>query len=113
MMAEVQGDEIFVYMGGDQVVPDDVRRVRIDKSVKIIPQRAFELRRQLIYVEFHDGIEEIWNWAFSRCISLKSVKVLGVKVIKMRAFQSCSGLTEVEFGVMLETIEEAAFHQCC
>jgi len=51
--------EIFVYMGGDQVVPDDVVRVRIDKSVKIITSQAFEHRRRLIYVEFHDGIEII------------------------------------------------------
>ena len=47
-MAEVQGDEIFVYMGGDQVVPDDVRRVRIDKSVTIIPTEAFYGREHLV-----------------------------------------------------------------
>ena len=39
---------IFIYMGGDQFVPRDVRRVRIDKSVTIIPRRAFEFRRRLI-----------------------------------------------------------------
>ena len=49
MMAEDGGDDdIFVYMGGDQVVPEDVRRVRIDKSVKIIPSWAFEYREHLI-----------------------------------------------------------------
>ena len=29
-------DEIFIYTGGDQEVPNGVRRVRIHKSVKVI-----------------------------------------------------------------------------
>jgi len=105
--------EIFVYMGGDQVVPDDVVRVRIDKSVKIIPREAFQGRRHLIYVEFHDGIEIIEKHAFHSCYSLKgSIKLLGVKVIKARVFANCGGLTDVEFGVELETIGESAFYNC-
>jgi len=31
------GDDIFVYLGGDQEVPMDVKHVVIDRSVKIIP----------------------------------------------------------------------------
>ena len=54
-MAEVRedddDDEIFVYMGGDQQVPDGIRRARIHISVKIVRARAFFNRRQLIYVE--------------------------------------------------------------
>eukprot|EP00984_Skeletonema_dohrnii_P034470 scaffold33569_cov84-Skeletonema_dohrnii-CCMP3373.AAC.4 len=111
-MAEEGGDEIFVYMGGDQVVPRNVVRVRIDKSVTMIPTRAFLGRQHLIYVEFHDGIETIEEAAFKGCSSLRGVKLLGVKVIKMRAFANCFGLTDVEFGVELETIEEGAFVNC-
>eukprot|EP00984_Skeletonema_dohrnii_P034472 scaffold33569_cov84-Skeletonema_dohrnii-CCMP3373.AAC.6 len=107
-----EDDDIFVYMGGDQVVPDDVRRVRIDKSVKIIPRDAFNGREHLIYVEFHDGIERIENWAFEGCELLRGVKLLGVKVIKLGAFASCRGMTEVEFGVELETIGSCAFQYC-
>eukprot|EP00986_Skeletonema_menzelii_P016320 scaffold14295_cov108-Skeletonema_menzelii.AAC.1 len=62
--ARAANDEIFVYMGGDQRVPQRVRRARIHKSVKIVPKRAFFLRRQLIYVEFHDDIEIIEEEAF-------------------------------------------------
>eukprot|EP00986_Skeletonema_menzelii_P016689 scaffold15495_cov223-Skeletonema_menzelii.AAC.1 len=62
--ARAANDEIFVYMGGDQRVPDGVRRARIHKSVKIVPAWAFFLRRQLIYVEFHDDIEIIEEEAF-------------------------------------------------
>ncbi len=105
-------DEVFVYMGGDQQVPWDVRRVRIHKSIKIIPRRAFQYRSRLVYVEFHDDIEIIEMFAFCGCTLLKCVKLLGVKIIKELAFYNCSALTDVEFGDELETIEDQAFYYC-
>eukprot|EP00985_Skeletonema_marinoi_P025567 scaffold18912_cov80-Skeletonema_marinoi.AAC.1 len=105
-------DEAFVYIGGDQVVPMDVVRVRIDKSVKIIPRDAFCNRQRLIYVEFHDGIEIVEKWAFTCCSSLRSVKLLGVKIIESGAFISCVVLAQVEFSNKLETIEQGAFQYC-
>ena len=112
-MAEARDDdEIFVYMGGDQEVPDGVRRARIHKSVKIVPRGAFQNRRQLISVEFHAGIEIIEEEAFRGCYLLRSVKLLGVKIIKAAAFLRCLGLTDVEFGNKLETIEASAFNVC-
>jgi hypothetical protein len=84
-MDDEGSDEIFIYTGGEQVLPRNVRRVRIDKSVKIIPARAFQYRCSLIYVEFHDGIEIIDKWAFTYCDSLRLIKLLGVKVIEMAA----------------------------
>ena len=109
--AEDDDDDVFVYMGGDQQVPDGVRRAKIHISVKIVRARAFKDRRQLIYVEFHDGVEIVEEEAFYCCRSLRSVKLLGVKIIKELAF-FCSGLTDVEFGDKLETIESQAFN-CC
>ena len=115
MMAEApQGDDdIFVYMGGNQRVPDGVRRARIHKSVKIVRARAFCKRTQLISVEFHDGVEIIEGAAFFNCWRLSgAIKLLGVKIIKQKAFQYCCNLTGVEFGDKLETIEQEAFHGC-
>eukprot|EP00984_Skeletonema_dohrnii_P001627 scaffold518_cov78-Skeletonema_dohrnii-CCMP3373.AAC.3 len=106
----VQEDgEIFVYMGGDQVVPKNVRRVRIDKSVKCIAMEAFCDCKYLIHVEFHDGIEIIRVWAFNNCISLKRVKLLGVKEIE---FDNCICLVDAEFGDELETIGHQVFYDC-
>ena len=106
------GDDIFVY-DGTQPVPDDVRRARIHKDVKIVRARAFQNRHLLISVEFHDGVDIIEERAFCNCHSLRSgMKLLGVKIIKMRAFERCSGLTGVEFGDKLETIESNAFIYC-
>eukprot|EP00985_Skeletonema_marinoi_P013197 scaffold6520_cov140-Skeletonema_marinoi.AAC.1 len=113
-MAEAHEDDdiIFVYMGGDQEVPEDVRRVRIDKSVKIIPSRVFDHRQHLLHVEFHDGIEEIGKWAFNCCYSLRgSIRLMGVKIIGNGAFYNCVELIDVEFD-KLETIEQWAFNNC-
>jgi hypothetical protein len=98
--------------GGEQVVPDDVRRVRIDKSIKIIPREAFRFRSSLICVEFHDGVEIIGGWAFHSCNHLRRLKSLGVKVIEEGAFFDCSGLTDLEFGDKLETIGPGVFVNC-
>ena len=59
-MAEAHEDDemIFVYMGGDQVVPRNVRRVRIDKSVTIIPANAFFSRNWEVGVQLLLFIEE-------------------------------------------------------
>jgi hypothetical protein len=114
IMADAAGDhdEIFVYMGGEQQVPVDVSRVRIHKSVKIIPDNTFRHRRRLASVEFHDGVERIGRWAFHDCVSLRGVKLLGVIVIEFRGFSNCEGLTDVDFGDKLETIEFGAFCDC-
>ena len=34
-------NDVFMYMGGDQRVPDDVTHIRVHKSVKIIRREAF------------------------------------------------------------------------
>ena len=110
---EEEDDEIFVYMGGAQRVPDRVRSARIHKSVKIIRAGAFYQRTNLISVEFHDGIEIIEVDAFDRCWYLRgSIKLLGVRIIKEGAFYNCYDLTDIEFGDKLETIEKHAFHGC-
>ena len=113
MMAEgrADDDDVFVYMGGNQQVPLGVRRARIHISVKIVLRGAFNNRRRLIYVEFHDGIEIIEAGAFYNCTSFRGrIKLLGVKIIKADAFSHCYGLMGVEFGDKLETIEEQAFY---
>eukprot|EP00986_Skeletonema_menzelii_P004536 scaffold1552_cov151-Skeletonema_menzelii.AAC.1 len=130
------GNNIFVYMGGDQEVPDGVTHAIIDPSVKIVPRRAFSYRRQLVSVIFHDGVEIIEDDAFARCVSLRGIKLLGVREIGAGAFQGCSALSirsikmpsvrtvqdfafsqcrqlnDVEFGIELETIGSFSFYNC-
>ena len=112
MEAQEGDDEIFVYMGGDQHVPERVRRARIHRSVKIVPRGAFSHRTNLISVEFHDEIEMIELDAFNWCTSLRSLKLMGIKVIGIGAFFYCQSMTDVEFGDKLETIDHFAFSGC-
>ena len=105
-------DDIFVYMGGEQEVPDGVTHAVIDPSVKTVRWRAFLNRRQLVSVIFHDGVEIIEEEAFYNCRSLPSIKLFGVREIRKGAFSGCHALTDVEFGDMLETIGDEAFYGC-
>ena len=105
------GEDIFVYTGGEQVVPRDVTHVIVDKSVKIIRLYAFRQRGRLVSIEMHDGVEIIEKGAFLDCTSLSSIKLPGVRVVEDFAFES-TGLTDVEFGDKLETIGYHALRNC-
>ena len=111
-MADGGAVDIFVYLGGDQEVPDGVTHAIIDPSVNSVRMRAFRDRRQLVSVIFHDGVENIEIEAFYNCESLRGVKLSGVWGIGERAFCNCIALSDVEFGDRLETIGMQAF-SCC
>jgi hypothetical protein len=55
---DVGGDEIFVYTGGDQRVPRDVKRVRIAENVDTILAGVFQDCYQLIEVEGHNKLKK-------------------------------------------------------
>jgi hypothetical protein len=112
MAEQAEEENIFVYVGGEQVVPFGVTHVRIDRSVKIIPLGAFVGRRYLVFVETYDGIEKIEGDAFCGCDSLRGIKLPGVREIGNSAFSYCTSLMDVEFGDKLETIGQSAFSHC-
>src|SRR6056300_1331445 len=97
-------DNVFVYMGGDQEVPEEVTHVRIHKSVKIIRMRAFHNCRNLVSIEMHNGVEIIEEEVFECCSSLRGIKLPGVRVIEEYAFAACTSLADIEFGDKLERI---------
>ena len=105
--------DIFVYLGGDQVVPDEIRHAIIDPSVKTVRRRAFYKRWWMASVSFHDGVEIIEEEAFWNCRHQRGrIKLLGVREIRDRAFFGCHALSDVEFGDRLETIGRSAFSGC-
>jgi hypothetical protein len=109
MMADNGNNNVFVYMGGDQRVPQNVTHVRVHKSVKIISQYAFSCCDFLVSIEMHDGVEIIEEMAFCDCPTLRGIKIPGVRVIENQAFEHCTALEEVEFGDKLETVGSDAF----
>ena len=56
------GDDIFVYTGGEQRLPRDVKRVRIAENVDTILAMAFYQCKQLIEVEGHNRLKKIDQW---------------------------------------------------
>ena len=105
-------NNIFVYIGGDQVVPDEITHAIIDPSVNIVRRQAFANRRQLVSVIFHDGVEIVEDEAFQNCRSLPRIKLTGVKEIGYGAFLDCFNLSNVALGDKLETIGVQAFCGC-
>jgi hypothetical protein len=111
----------FVYLGRedeyhcreDEVVPEDMIRVWVHPSVKIIRRKAFFDRRQLTTVILNHGLEEIGRFAFSKCTSLRGIDVPPtVKSIKYESFRECSSLTTVTLHDGLEEIGAWAFVRC-
>ena len=101
---------IFIYRGGQQVVPQHVTHVRIDKSVDEIEDNAFLDRVHLVQVDSHDGLRKIGKWAFRGCKSLRQINNLeSVVEIDDFAFYLCGNLESAEFGDRLETIGNNAF----
>jgi hypothetical protein len=106
------GNDIFVYTGGEQRVPDDVKRVQIAENVDTILAETFRDREELIAVEGHDKIKKIEECAFIGCYRLRLVaKMRGVVEIKQYAFSSCWELSDIDF-TKLEIIGEGAFLNC-
>ena len=58
MADHAAGDDIFVYTGGEQEVPHDVKRVRIAENDDTVPQDAFRECMQLIEVEGHNKLKK-------------------------------------------------------
>lgn len=104
-MADHAADgEIFIYMGGR--APQRVTRVRIDKSVKEIEERAFWNNRRLLEVQMHDGITKVGKLAFNNCQSMRAINLLGVKVVEDEAFYGCRSISDL-VGDKLKQSEEA------
>jgi hypothetical protein len=101
--------DIFVYVGGEQQVPRDVKRVRIAENIDIILEGRFDGCEQLIEVEGHNKLKIIKEYAFYGCYSLRSAtKMQGLIEIEACAFYNCYALSEMEFD-KLEIIDNLAF----
>jgi len=106
-------EDIFLYVGGNQEVPKDVVRARIDPSVKIINEEAFSQCKALREVEFCEGLEEIGDGAFCCCKSLEYIRTPSTtRVIGEEAFYCCTSLKNVLFNEGLVEIKDMAFSSC-
>jgi hypothetical protein len=105
--------DVFVYNGEGAVVPRDVVRVRIDPSVLVIPEGAFEHRLNLKEVELYDdGLYEIGPRAFFNCTALREVQSSnGVARIGHHAFAWCN-FTKFRSPPLVTTISQGMLYGC-
>ena len=127
-------EDVFVYNGVDEV-PEDVTHVRVDQTVTVISERAFENRRKLEEVELPEGLIRIDKKAFEDCHSLKSINIpstvqeigdhafqdcnkLGAIILPQglqilgRAFSGCKSLKTINIPSGIEEIKEGMFWGC-
>ncbi|KAK1740269.1 hypothetical protein QTG54_009219 [Skeletonema marinoi] len=104
--------EYYIFTGREVVLPRHVTHVRIDKSLTVIPARAFHAHPNITELVCHDGvIKVVEEWAFDQCPSLRRVIMPGVKEVEENVFYECKALMDVECG-KLEIIGEGAFDHC-
>eukprot|EP00984_Skeletonema_dohrnii_P003588 scaffold1216_cov73-Skeletonema_dohrnii-CCMP3373.AAC.1 len=105
-------DGYYTFTGREgEVIPRNVTRVRIHKSLTVIPADAFEGNRHIEELECHDRVKTVGGWAFANCPSLRIVRMPGVREVESEAFADCEALAIVECG-KLERIGESAFGRC-
>ena len=106
------GDDVFVYTGGDQEVPRDVKRLRIAENIDTILAEKCRECHQLIEVVGHNKMKKIEEYALSDCPSLRRVENMqGVIEIEQYAFWNCKALSDIDFD-KLEIIGHRAFGHC-
>eukprot|EP00984_Skeletonema_dohrnii_P011026 scaffold4374_cov84-Skeletonema_dohrnii-CCMP3373.AAC.5 len=104
-------DGYYIYTGREVIIPRNVIRVRIDKSLTVIPASAFDGNRNIEELECHDRVKTVEERAFHYCRSLRRVIMPGVEIVERSAFVYCSALADVECG-KLERIGYGAFFGC-
>ncbi len=85
----------------------------IPDSVKSIWDGAFSKCTSLRSITIGDTVKSIGDYAFSRCISLQSIIIPNsVKSIGEGAFDGCTSLASVIIGNSVESIGDWAFSGC-
>ncbi len=90
-----------------------LKKVKIEKGVKLIEACAFQCCRNLESLELPDGLTEIEPYAFWLCESLTEIKIPETVVtIGSDAFHSCKKLAEVTVPDGVRMIGVGAFQYC-
>ncbi len=83
------------------------------KLIRVIDNSVFYGQTKLEAVYIEDGIEEIGNNAFSKCIALKELRFSNtLKTIGICAFNECIKLTNLYIPDSVEEINGHAFDDC-
>ncbi len=91
----------------------DIRRVILPDSVRVIGKSAFSGCSQLKEINMPADLQEIGELAFKNCIQLERVTLsAGVQQINRFVFDGCSSLSSVTVPGTLASIDAYAFSNC-
>lgn len=105
---------IYTYLGvKGEHAPDDVVKVIIHPSVKVILEEAFKYCEKMTTCVMHDDVEMIEKQAFLFCSALKTIKLSrNMKCIGRSAFRQCRLLDSIFIPPHIESIGDKAFIGC-
>ena len=104
----------FTYTG-KTVVPDDVERVIIHSSVKVIEKDAFKNCKQLVSISIPKTVKTIRASAFLNCSALQDFRLANgghLTTIGPWAFGGCASLESITIPKSCTTIHNYAFYGC-
>eukprot|EP00980_Cylindrotheca_fusiformis_P015041 scaffold4150_cov117-Cylindrotheca_fusiformis.AAC.7 len=110
---EATTSAVFLFSLHGEAVPRDVQHVRLDTSVRDLPDSSFESHSGLQTVELPLTLSRIGKLAFCCCNNLTTINFPScIREIPEDAFRSCCSLTNLDLPSMLETIGGTAFYEC-
>lgn len=99
------GRSAFSYCG--------IKRLRVGRGLKKIPECAFKHDRDLKEVVLSEGLKTIDKDAFANCASIERIAIpASVTYIGKGAFRGCSSLREVSIAGPETVVAEDAFLSC-
>lgn len=94
------------------VIPESVRVIGRVAFTCCEGIRTFSGCKNLERIEFHDGLEEIGDFAFARCTKLTELHLPDtVEKIGYRSFANCFSLEKMDL-LSFPTIDDTAFDNC-
>lgn len=110
---DAAGQRFFLYAPGVKV-PRNVTRVRVQSSVKVVPNDVFAHCRLMKEVVLPEGLLEIGAWAFDCCVSLERVDLPStIRKIGRSAFLCCTSLRGIDLPEGFVALGPQAFGECC
>ncbi|MGN0521500.1 MAG: leucine-rich repeat domain-containing protein [Eubacterium sp.] len=80
---------------------------------EIIREKAFYYNDKLTEIVLPNGVKEIEDWAFAKCLSAdKIILGQGLELIGDHAFLKCRSAKEIFIPGSCKTVEVSAFYQC-
>ena len=92
-------------------IPDSLRKVNVT-GTSVTDHFAYNID-SIEEIELADGIEEIGDNAFYKCVTLNKIKMpLSLKTIGNRAFYDCHSLNSIVINENVNSIKTSAFEKC-